>query len=113
MQAARHGSGLDAQLTLYDAGGQQVASTADRGDSPDPRLEVTLRHEASLLTLRAWSDRPRAEALSRLRPLLRARLAAEGGAAPEGRPPGVRRIERLTDLLGDCPGPAADFCNKL
>src|SRR5262249_32078717 len=47
--------------------------------------------------LRAGSDRPGAEAVSRLRPLLRARLAVEGGPAPEGRPPVVRRY---------CLGPA-------
>src|SRR5262245_12526858 len=61
-----------------------------------PRLEVTLRHEASLLTLRAWSGSPKAEAVKRLRALLRARLAADS-EKPEGRPPVVRRY---------CLGPA-------
>jgi ATP-dependent Clp protease ATP-binding subunit ClpC len=55
-----------------------------------PRLEVRLRHEPSLLMLRAWTDRSKAEAVDRLRPLLRARVAA---AAAEGdtRAPIVRR----------------------
>jgi peptide chain release factor 2 len=61
-----------------------------------PRLEVTLRHEASLVTLRAWSGHPKAEAVKRLRALLQARLTA-AEAASEGRPPVVRRY---------CLGPA-------
>jgi hypothetical protein len=40
--AARHGSGLDSILTLYDAKGQQLATNDDWGDSIDSRLEVTL-----------------------------------------------------------------------
>ena len=52
------------------------------------KLEVELRHEPTRLTLRAWSDHGRAEAVERLRPLLRARAAAE---TPAGRPPLVRR----------------------
>jgi protein subunit release factor A len=64
-----------------------------------PRLEVQLRHEPSLLTLRAWTDRSRAEAIDRLRPLLRARVAtAEAGAPAPGRPPMVRRY-----LFGPAP----------
>jgi ATP-dependent Clp protease ATP-binding subunit ClpC len=55
-----------------------------------PRLEVRLRHEPSMITLRAWTDRPRAEAVQRLRPLLRARVAA-AMAAEEGRQSVVRR----------------------
>jgi hypothetical protein len=42
VQAARHGSPLDGQLTLYDAKGQEVAGNDDHGGSLDPRLEVTL-----------------------------------------------------------------------
>jgi ATP-dependent Clp protease ATP-binding subunit ClpC len=57
-----------------------------------PRLEVQLRHEPSLLTLRAWTDRTRAEAIEKLRPLLRARVAAADPSAPvPGRTPVVRR----------------------
>jgi ATP-dependent Clp protease ATP-binding subunit ClpC len=56
-----------------------------------PRLEVELRHEPSLITLRAWTDRPKAEAVERLRVLLGARVAAETGGTPEGRTPVVRR----------------------
>jgi ATP-dependent Clp protease ATP-binding subunit ClpC len=56
-----------------------------------PRLEVQLRHRPSLLTLRAWSDRSRAEAVDWLRPLLWARLAAGDAAASEGGPAVVRR----------------------
>jgi hypothetical protein len=40
--AARHGSGLDSILTLYDSGGQEVACNDDMADSVDSRLEVTL-----------------------------------------------------------------------
>jgi protein subunit release factor A len=56
-----------------------------------PRLEVLLRHEPSLLTVRAWTDRNRAEAVEGLRPLLRARVAAAEVGAADGRPPVVRR----------------------
>jgi hypothetical protein len=39
--AARHGSALDAILTLYDERGQKVAEK-DSGDGVDPRLELAL-----------------------------------------------------------------------
>jgi peptide chain release factor 2 len=59
---------------------------------PRPRLEVVLRHEPSLLTLRAWSERSRNEAVERLRPLLRARVVAAGAEDMAHRPtPVVRR----------------------
>jgi peptide chain release factor 2 len=57
------------------------------------RLEVQLRHEPSLLTLRAWTDRSRPEALEGLLPLLRARVAAAGTVPPDGRSPVVRRYD--------------------
>jgi ATP-dependent Clp protease ATP-binding subunit ClpC len=57
-----------------------------------PRLEVHLRHEPSLTTLRAWTDRPRSEAVERLKLLLRARMSAmESAPMAEGRSPVVRR----------------------
>jgi ATP-dependent Clp protease ATP-binding subunit ClpC len=57
-----------------------------------PKLEVHLRHEPTLTTLRAWTDRPRSEAVERLKLLLRARVAAaESATATEGRSPIVRR----------------------
>jgi hypothetical protein len=40
--AARHGSGLDSILTLYDAKGTQLATNDDWGDSVDSRIDVTL-----------------------------------------------------------------------
>jgi ATP-dependent Clp protease ATP-binding subunit ClpC len=55
-----------------------------------PRLEVSLRHAPTMLTLRAWTDRSKAEAVERLRPLLRARVAAAESASG-GRVPVVRR----------------------
>lgn len=42
VQACRHGSLLDAMLTLYDAAGQQIAFSDDLPDSSDARMEVTL-----------------------------------------------------------------------
>jgi protein subunit release factor B len=50
-----------------------------------PRLEVVLRHGPSLATLRAWTDKPRADAVAALRPLLLARVAAtrQGVEAPK------------------------------
>jgi hypothetical protein len=40
--AARYGSGLDSILTLYDAGGHEVASNDDTERMTDSRLEVAL-----------------------------------------------------------------------
>jgi hypothetical protein len=40
--AARHGSGLDSLLTVYDVDGREVASNDDMEGSVDSRLEVTL-----------------------------------------------------------------------
>lgn len=40
--AARHGSALDGVLTLYTAGGNQVATSDDQKGSFDPRLETVL-----------------------------------------------------------------------
>ena len=63
-----------------------------------PKLEVHLRHAPSLTTLRAWTDRPRGEAVERLKLLLRSRVAAvEAATVAEGRNPVVRRY---------CLGPA-------
>jgi hypothetical protein len=45
--AARHGSPLDSVLTLYDAGGREVASNDDIPGSSDSRLEVTLPRTGS------------------------------------------------------------------
>lgn len=59
---------------------------------PRVRLEVRLRHEPSLRSLRAWSDRAKADAVARLKPLLRARVAAaQADEAVTGKPPVVRR----------------------
>jgi hypothetical protein len=43
-----------------------------------PRYEIHLSHKPTLTTLRAWTDRPKAEAVERLGPLLRARVEATG-----------------------------------
>ncbi len=40
--AARHGSGLDSILTLYNSAGRIVATNDDFGDSTDSRIDVTL-----------------------------------------------------------------------
>jgi ATP-dependent Clp protease ATP-binding subunit ClpC len=56
-----------------------------------PKLEVHLRHEPSLLTVRAWTDRPRSEAIDVLKLLLRARVANAESPSTEGRTPVVRR----------------------
>jgi len=40
--AARHGSALDSIVTLYDAAGQQIASSDDTKDGLDSRLDVVL-----------------------------------------------------------------------
>ena len=45
---------------------------------PRPRFEIHLSHRPTLTTLRAWTDRPKAEAVERLGPLLRARVEAAG-----------------------------------
>jgi ATP-dependent Clp protease ATP-binding subunit ClpC len=46
-----------------------------------PRFEVHLSHRPTLTSLRAWTDRPRAEAVEHLKPLLRARIEAAGQEA--------------------------------
>jgi hypothetical protein len=43
--AARHGSGLDSILTVYDADGREVGCNDDSEGSVDSRLEVTLPRE--------------------------------------------------------------------
>jgi protein subunit release factor A len=55
-----------------------------------PRFEVELFHRPTMVSVRAWADGGKAEAVKRLQPLLRARIdaAAEPSA---GRPPVVRR----------------------
>ena len=40
--AARHGSPLDAQLTLFDSSGQIITIADDTDKNPDPRLETKL-----------------------------------------------------------------------
>ncbi len=55
------------------------------------KLEVRLRHGPSLLTLRAWTDRPKAEAIERLGWLLRARVAAARAAETDAAAPAVVR----------------------
>jgi protein subunit release factor B len=50
-----------------------------------PRFEVHLSHQASMTTLRAWSDLSRAEAVEHLRPLLQARIAAGRQDSTSGR----------------------------
>jgi peptide chain release factor 2 len=50
-----------------------------------PRFEIQLSHAPSLTTLRAWTDRPRAEAVERLWPLLRARVEAADQETTGGR----------------------------
>ncbi len=57
-----------------------------------PKLEIQLRHGPSLLTLRAWTDRSRAEAIERLSWLLRARvIAARAAESDPAAAPVVRR----------------------
>jgi ATP-dependent Clp protease ATP-binding subunit ClpC len=57
-----------------------------------PKLDVQLLHTPSLATVRAWTDRPRAEAVEKLLPLLQAAVAAAGRPADgDGRPVVVRR----------------------
>src|SRR5262249_45250416 len=50
-----------------------------------PRFEVLLSHRPSLTTLRAWTDRSKAEAIERLSPLLLARVESAGKEAAGGR----------------------------
>jgi ATP-dependent Clp protease ATP-binding subunit ClpC len=50
-----------------------------------PRFEVHLSHQPTMTTLRVWTDRPRAEAIEQLRPLLQARLAAASQEGPSGK----------------------------
>jgi ATP-dependent Clp protease ATP-binding subunit ClpC len=80
---ARRGEPVEVEVRpLEGASGRLLAK---------PRLEVSLRHGPSLTTLRAWSDRPRSEAVQRLQPLLWAKVAAAESAGNAGRPPVVRR----------------------
>lgn len=57
-----------------------------------PKFAVQLLHVPSMIAVRAWIDGTKAQAVERLRPLLRARIDA-AGQTPEGnsRPPLVRR----------------------
>ena len=57
------------------------------------KLDVRLFHAPSMVSARAWIDGPKAEAIERLKPLLRARLDASpaSSAGPTQRPPVVRR----------------------
>jgi ATP-dependent Clp protease ATP-binding subunit ClpC len=65
-----------------------------------PRHEIELRHVPTTVTLRAWTDGSRAEAIERLTPLLRARVEAARAARAEdtGR---LRLVRRYT--LGPAP----------
>src|SRR5262245_3411771 len=45
--AARHGSGLDSILTVYDADGREVASNDDMDGSVDSRLELKLPRDGA------------------------------------------------------------------
>jgi ATP-dependent Clp protease ATP-binding subunit ClpC len=58
-----------------------------------PRFEVRLLHVPSMISVRGWTDGTKAQAVERLRPLLRARVEAarQGTAEAGGRPPVVRR----------------------
>jgi ATP-dependent Clp protease ATP-binding subunit ClpC len=55
-----------------------------------PKLDVELFHRPSMVSVRAWADVGKQEAVDRLRPLLRARIDAAADP-PAGRPPVVRR----------------------
>jgi ATP-dependent Clp protease ATP-binding subunit ClpC len=55
-----------------------------------PRFEVEMFHRPTMVSVRAWADGGKAEAVKRLQPLLRARIDAAAEPAP-GRPPVVRR----------------------
>jgi ATP-dependent Clp protease ATP-binding subunit ClpC len=56
-----------------------------------PRLEIQLLHLPSMTAVRAWTDKPRSEALERLRLLLRARIDAATASAAASGPSLVRR----------------------
>jgi peptide chain release factor 2 len=58
-----------------------------------PRYEVHLLHVPSMIAVRGWTDGTKAEAATRLRPLLRARVeAAKAALTSDGnQPPVVRR----------------------
>jgi hypothetical protein len=66
--AARHGSALDGVLTLYTAGGNQVATSDDQKQSIDPRMETVLAADGMyLLALTDAHDTGGALHLYRLR----------------------------------------------
>jgi peptide chain release factor 2 len=56
-----------------------------------PRFEVQLLHVPTMIAVRGWTDGTKAQAVERLRPLLRARVEAAKAADAGGRPPVVRR----------------------
>jgi ATP-dependent Clp protease ATP-binding subunit ClpC len=58
-----------------------------------PKFEVQLLHVPSMVSVVGWTDGPKAEAVDRLRPLLRARVEAakRASANDAGQPPVVRR----------------------
>ncbi|MBL8796336.1 MAG: AAA family ATPase [Planctomycetia bacterium] len=60
---------------------------------PKPKLEVQLLHLPTMISVRAWTDGNRAQAVERLTPLLRARIEASGAATASATapPPIVRR----------------------
>jgi protein subunit release factor A len=62
-----------------------------------PRCDVQLLHLPTLISVRTWTEGTKAQAIERLRPLLRARVDASRTAADGGRPSVVRRY---------CLGPA-------
>jgi ATP-dependent Clp protease ATP-binding subunit ClpC len=55
-----------------------------------PRFDVELFHRPTMVSVRAWADGGKAEAVKRLQPFLRARIDAAAEPAA-GRPPVVRR----------------------
>jgi hypothetical protein len=55
-----------------------------------PKLDVQLLHTPTLTAVRAWTDRPKAEAVDRLLPLLQVTISAAGGDG-DGRALVVRR----------------------
>lgn len=56
-----------------------------------PRLDIQLLHLPSMTAVRAWTDKPRSEAIERLRLLLRARIDAAAAPAAASGPSLVRR----------------------